>query len=378
MVYIKSIFVLLGTIVGAGIFALPFAAMKAGFWIFVFYLLIMIWIVFLIQSFYAEIVLAEKEKKRLPGYAEKYLGMKWKTFSFLVITVELFGAILAYLIIGGRFLSSFFSFYLKGFDGNYLLGLLFFFVAGSYLIFKGIKGISWIEFFLFSFLILILLILFFKSFPFIDFSNFKSFDFRFLALPYGAILFSLWGMAIIPEIKEMIASFGFNNLRKRLKTVIFSSTFSAALIYLFFVFIVLGVSGEKTSREAISGLKEILGNEIVNLGFLFGFISCFTSFITLGLTLKKTLWYDFGLPKNFSWFLTCFFPFGLVLLGINNFVNIISFTGAVAMGCEGIIIFWLYKTFLKKEFSKKINSFFYFLPFIFLLGIILELFYFLS
>jgi len=55
---------------------------------------------------------------------------------------------------------------------------------------------------------------------------------------------------------------------------------------------------------------------------------------------------------------------------------VISFTGAISLGIEGIIIVFLYREFLKKKFSQKINPVFYLLAGIFVLGIILELVYF--
>jgi tyrosine-specific transport protein len=115
MVFFKAISILLGTIIGVGIFGLPFVAMKAGFLVMVTYLFIISGVIFLIHFLYGEIVLATEEKYRLPGYVEKYLGFKWKNFSFMVIAIGLWGALLAYLIIGGEFLSSFFFFLFRQF-----------------------------------------------------------------------------------------------------------------------------------------------------------------------------------------------------------------------------------------------------------------------
>lgn len=368
MNFLKTLSVFLGTVIGVGIFGLPFVAYKAGFFVALFYFLLMALVVILINLLFGEVILGSKGTHRLPGYVGEYLGGKWKKISFFIIAVGLMGALLAYLIIGGQFLSSFFGPYL---GGNSTFYTLLFFILGAYLVFRDIKSISGVELSL-LFVFLIILVLFFaKAVPYINISYFKTINLKFLTLPYGVILFSLWGSAIVPEVKEMLIDRA--NLRK---IIIWGIVFTVA-IYLFFIFIVLGVSGPGTSEEAILGLEQILGGNIIKLGFIFGVITCFTSFITLALTLKKTLLYDFGLSKNLAWFLTCFLPLVLFLLGLREFIGVISFTGAIALGLEGIIIVLLYQAFLRKKFSRKMNPAFYSLILVFILGIVFEIIYFL-
>ena len=375
MSFLKAFSIYLGTVIGVGIFGLPFVALRAGFFVVVSYFLCMALVAILINFLYGEVILGTKEIYRLPGYVGKYLGEKWKRITFLVITIGLMGALLAYLIIGGQFLNFFLGPYL---GSNPTLYTLLFFGLGAYLVFRGIKSVSGVELSLLIVLFIILATFFIKAFPSINISYFKTLNPKFLFFPYGVILFSLWGSAVIPEIKEALAacSTGRSGLRIRLRRVMFWGTIVAVAIYLFFIVIVLGVSGPVTSEEAISGLEKVLGSNIVRLGFIFGVIACFTSFLTLALTLKKVFWYDFGISKNFAWFLTCFPPLFLFFLGIRGFIGVISFTGAISLGIEGIIIVFLYREFLKKKFSQKINPVFYLLAGIFVLGIILELVYF--
>ena len=368
--FFKVLAVFLGTIIGVGIFGLPYVASKAGFFVVVLYLLLLGGITIAVQLIYSKICIGTKGTHRLPGYVEEYLGDNWKKIAILISGFGMTGASLAYLIVGGEFLKFLFAPY---FEGSALIYTLLFFGAGAYLIFRGIKSISKIELsFLFIFFIILFLFLI-KSLPFFDINHLKTMDWKFITFPYGVILFSLWGSAIIPELKEMLAG-DKNQLRK----VIISGVSIAALTYLFFVFIILGACGQGTSKEAMFGFSQALGDGIIGLGFVFGIITCFTSFITLGLTLKKTLWYDFGLPKNFSWLIACFLPLSLYLIGFKEFINVIGVTGALALGIEGIIIVFLYKNFLKKKFSRDINPLLYLFPLFFILGICLEIFYFMS
>ncbi|PIS17415.1 MAG: hypothetical protein COT59_00760 [Candidatus Nealsonbacteria bacterium CG09_land_8_20_14_0_10_42_14] len=366
--FLKALSVFAGTIIGVGIFGLPYVASKAGFSIVLLYFLTMSGMAIVIHLMYGKIALQTKTLYRLPGYAEEYLGSPWKKITFLVIGLGLTGALLAYLIVGGNFLNLFFSPY---FGGNALIYTFLFFAAGALLIFRGIKNISQVELFFLIVFFALLILFFVRAFPFIDLDHFKSVDFKFFTFPYGVVLFSLWGSALIPEVKEILENNG-----KLLKKVIITGILLSAVTYLFFIFTILGVSGPNTSKEAISGFAQDLGNGVIRLGFIFGIITCFTSFITLGLTLKKVLWYDFGLAKNFSWLITCFLPLALFLLGFRQFIDVIGITGAIALGVEAILIVFIYRAFLKKKLFQKMNPLLYLLPIFFVLGVFFEVFYF--
>ena len=369
MKFLKALSVFAGTIIGVGIFGLPYVASKAGFFIVLIYFLTMSFIAIFIHLLFGKVALGTETLYRLPGFAGEYMGSKWKKITLLTIGSGLIGANLAYLIVGGKFLELFF---LPYFGGNNLIYTLLFFIAGAYLILRGIKHISFVEFSLLIVFFLILIVFFFKTLPFIDFSNFQRINPAFVALPYGVTLFALWGSALIPELEEMLGG----DAKKMLKWVIISGILLAAITYLFFVFMVLGASGANTSKEAISGLANTLGDGVIKLGFIFGVITTFTSFITLGLTLKKIFWYDFGLPKRSAWFVACFAPLILFFLGLQEFISVIGLTGAVALGFEAIITVFLYRAFLLKKLARKINPLMYILPAFFILGIFFEIFYF--
>ncbi|MDD2731926.1 MAG: aromatic amino acid transport family protein [Candidatus Pacebacteria bacterium] len=375
MVLAKSLAVFLGTVIGVGIFSLPFVALKAGFFITAVYLISMAGVVVWVHFLYAEVVLKTEKIHRLTGYTEEYLGAGWKRSVFVIGLIGLGGSLIAYLIVGGDFL---FSLLYPIFGGSPVLYTLIFFLFGSYLVYRDIKSISKIELLLVFILIFILSLFFITSYSFINTDYFKKIDSAFFTFPYGVVLFSLWGASIIPEIKEMLKrEMGKNLLSKNLKKIIALGIVFSAFLYLFFIFITLGVSGPSTSKEAISGLVDKLGVNILGLGFIFGLLCCFTSFLTIALTLKKMLNYDFGINKGLSWLFTCFIPFILFLLGLREYIKIIGFLGAVSLGIEGIVIVFLYRAFLMKR-SFKMNPINYFLVFIFILGIIFEAVYFLK
>ena len=374
MVFLRALAVFLGTVIGVGIFSLPYLVLQSGFFVVFGYLALIAVIVVFEHFIYAEIALGTEEDYRFPGYVGKYLGNNYKNIAFLITFLALFGALLAYLIVGGKFLQSLFSDY---FNGSEIFYTSLFFIFGAYFIFRGIDNISKIELFLLVFLFAILLLFFSKSLNFINPNYFFNFNRDFLFFPYGVVLFSLWGASAVPEIEEIFIKGGQSKekIEKNVKKVISFGIIIAVLTYLLFIIIVYGASGLNTSKEAISGLSNFFGPGMIRAGYIFGIICCFTSFISIGVTLKKIFWKDFNISKNLSWALACFIPFVFFILGAREFIKIIGFTGSLAIGAEGIFAVFLYKKFLKEKFLKNMNIFYYFLSAVFFLGILFEIYY---
>ena len=99
-----AIAVLIGTIVGAGTFGLPYVFARAGFSAGIFYLLVLTFAVLAVHLIYGEIILRTSGSHRLVGYTDKYLGKRAKILATVVALVEYYGALLAYTILGGEFL----------------------------------------------------------------------------------------------------------------------------------------------------------------------------------------------------------------------------------------------------------------------------------
>lgn len=368
MKFLRASAALLGTIIGVGIFGLPYVASRAGFSVLLWYFFLMIIVILVTHLMFARLAAAEKKCLHLPGFVRKYFGKKWEKVSFLIFGLGISAALLAYLIIGGEFLTSLLSSY---FGGGSTVYTLIFFALASALIYRGVRTVCNAEIVFFAVFLVILVAFLFKAAPFFDAENLKTIDLGFLAFPYGVVLFSLWGAETIPEVEEVV---GGN--KKIMKWAIISSVLFSALIYLTFAFFVLGVSGDQTSKDAVSGILAVLGGGILRFGYIFGVLACFTSFLTMGLVLKKTLWQDFNLSKNLSWFLACFLPLILFLLGFREFLDIIGLSGALAIGFEGTMIVFLYRKFLRRNLRRRMNVFGYFLPLLFAIGVVFEFFYF--
>ncbi|OGZ19072.1 MAG: hypothetical protein A2175_01985 [Candidatus Nealsonbacteria bacterium RBG_13_42_11] len=335
--FIYPIATLTGTIIGVGIFSLPYITSQVGIWTMTAYFLILGFFVLLIHYFYADVALATPDFLRLPGYAKIHLGNWAKNLASLTLVLGSIGSLLAYLIVGGEFLRGLLSDF---FGGNVFFYTIFYFILGTIAILIGVKAVTRIEFWGLTLFLIALFFLFFKGFHLVRLENLftSSPDLKNIFLPFGPIIFSLWGATMIPEIEEIMI-----DNKKNLKKVVLISILISAVIYAIFTIFVLGISGGQTSESALTGLVGFLGKEVLMFGFLFGFLATFTSFIAVGLNLKNTFHYDFKMHKILCWFLVCFIPLFLFLLGLQSFITVISLVGGVLLIIEVILILLMYQ-----------------------------------
>jgi amino acid permease len=364
-IFISALGTLAGTIVGVGFFALPYLTLEVGIIVMIFYFIFVSFLAILIHYLWGKIALLTPDYKRFPGFAKLYLGEKFEKAAYLISIFFLLGSLLAYLIVGGEFLAKLFE---PIFGFNLFLFTTLYFLIGSIFIIFDIKAISKLGLMGFILFFGILISFFFFAKNQIHLENLfiiqpQKINFSTLLLPYGVLLFSLWGTALIPEVEEML---GEN--KNLLFPVIIFSILIATFIYLFFIFLTLGICGEKTTESALTCFSHFLDQRLVILSLFFGFLTTFTSFVPLGITLKKILWYDFGLSDKKSTFLTCFLPYFLYLLGFKKFISVISFVGAIFLGLEAILILLMYKKINPK--SQIVT----FLSLPFLLGIVVKIF----
>ena len=341
--FILATAVLMSTIVGVGMFGIPYAGAKSGFLISAFFLLVLTIIMTLIHLFYGEIVSKTKEKHRLPGYAGYYLGERWKRIVGFFVVVGFYGSLLVYILVGGKFLQLAFSPIINLPQSTFNL---IFFAIGSIAVYFGLRLIAGLDLLMGLFLILIVFLFLFMGLNKIDINNLKIINWRSAIVPYGVILYALAGMAAVPEIRNI-----FKKNEKHFKKAIIWGTAIPGVLYLIFAGTVIGLSGNKVSSEAVGGLGGTLGDRAVILGAIFGFLATITSFFVLGLSLKESYIRDFGFHKNWAWFITCFVPLGLFALGIQNFLLIITILGALLglIECTSIIL-------IRKKIAPRISK----------------------
>lgn len=322
-------------------------------------------LVLFLHLIFGEICLKTPDFKRWPGFVGFYLGQTPKKLVSFSIIFGSLGILLAYLLVGSRFLGGILSPY---FGGDKITYLFIYFIPAATFVYLGAKAISRFDFLALIMLLVILLLIYINGFSGVTINGIADFDPRFnisdFFLPYGAILFSLWGAGFIPEVEEMVR--GHKGLLKR---IIVSAILLAAVFYLLFIFAVLGISGSKTTDSALLGLKDFLSPGFYSIALLIGVTTTFIAFIANGLLLKKVLMYDMGIKEKYAWLITCFAPLFLFLMGFNSFIPLISLIGGVFLGIDGILILLIYKKIWGKKFIA------YPLMLVFILGIIYSIIY---
>ena len=360
---LHALAVFVGTIIGVGIFGLPYVASQSGFILTVSYLAALVYVSIIFHRVLAEVACGTNIQARIPGYAAHYLGARAKRISFIATFLSLIVANIAYLLVGGRFLFLLLS---PNFGGSELFYTLIFFASGAVLIYGGIKSISETEVILLAALLVLLGIFFVIALPSLKFPYFSALFGKDLLLPYGVILFSLAGGGIVPQIKDMLGGD-----RALVLKVITGGFFLIGFIYLLFIITVYGVTGDETSKDAMSGFGGVLGGGVVYAGYVFGIITTFTSYLTLGITGEQILRYDFGVKKVVAWAVSCCAPLVLVAAGIDDFIKVIGMTGALLVGIEGVIIMMIYRAFMRAK-GRRFNPLYYGVMAVLLLGVAFE------
>jgi amino acid permease len=92
-----------------------------------------------------------------------------------------------------------------------------------------------------------------------------------------------------------------------------------------------------------------VGDGIATLGAFFGFLAVATSFLATALNLQSTFLYDLKFRRVSAWLMTGGVPIAFFLVGTQDFISIVGFTGAVFGGVTAVMIALLYIAVTKKK-----------------------------
>lgn len=344
-------------IVGAGMFALPYVFSEAGVLIGLFYLIIFTVVISLVHLFYLQLLTATPGEHRFVGLARIYLGENGFRLSILTTLIGIFLVLTIYLILSISFSKIVFPEYPP------INGLLIFWFLGTVAIFSPLKRLSGLEFLVTLAMAVIVLLLFIGGLQGVSSKEIIAVNWNSFFLPYGVVLFALYGRSGISSLLEYYKT---NNLNQsKAKGAIVLGTAFPALVYLLFIFGVIGLSS-KVSVDAVSGIA-ISPSIITNLIGILGLLAILTSYIFLGLEVKGILRYDFGWPGFLNFLSVGFLPLTLYLIGFQNFLDLISLTGGIFLGLEGLMVILMWQKIIKR------NPLSYALIILLLLGVLYEI-----
>ncbi len=336
---------LVGAIIGVGIFGVPYALSRVGAVAGIAYFVVLGGVQLLQHLFYAEAAIACPDKVRLPGLAERYLGRRWRHLAAAAIIFAAWGAMTAYVIVGGRFLFILLGARLGGAEFSYQIGWA---LATALVVYFGLEFVSRVDFIATVALLAILALILALGAPHVRPEHFVAFLPGNLFLPYGVILFSLSGLPAILEMEDIL-----KGRHRRYRAAIVVGTLVGAALTAAFGFVVWGVSGAMTTTDAVAGLRPLLGPAVIDLAAALGFLSITTSYFATAINLRDSLQFDAKLGKMNSWLVATGVPIAVFLFGVKNFFTIINFTGAVFGGIVAILVAALYVAITRRNLVKE-------------------------
>ena len=334
--FFEGVFLLVGTIIGAGYLTLPFSFLKAGIFANLFWLLFLGLFITLLHLFYAEIVLATKEHHRFPGYVGLYLGKAAKSLATVSFIVGVFGSLLVYLLLGSHFFKLLLEPFLNGLAANSQLLTFIFGLIVSLLVILKINLSARVNFLITVVTLSLFLLISGFSFAKIDPANFSILPQESFFFPFGLVLFALVGSLVIPEITKLL--YVEKQEKSLIKPVIITGTLIPVFIYFLFALSIFGASGQNTTREAISGLASILPVQLVFGGILLAFLEIVTSYITFGTNTIETLRKDFGFSKFFAKLTTVILPLTFFFFGIKDFLKVMGLMGSILTTIDSVLL----------------------------------------
>lgn len=333
--FLRSIQAFIGAVIGVGIFGLPYVFGQAGVAIGLIHIIVIGLVNFILLATYADIVMNIPGHRRLTGIVDTFLGRHWGLFATVLFFASTWGAMIAYIIIGGEFL----EILLQPLVALSITGAqLLFFLVSAILLIGGLGFISRIQGVFIALLLLAVVVIAIGAVPHVEIDHLQYINHAHWFAPFGVVLFAFGGLAVIPEMADML---GPKN-RHKLRRAIGIGMGVVGLIYTVFASVIVGVTGDATTSDAIVGLGPVVGDWVLYLGAAIGLIAVFTSFLILGISLMDTLVYDYKQRYMLSWAIVVAVPLIVFLLGARDFIDVIGFTGAVLVGLLGLVMLYTY------------------------------------
>lgn len=361
MKLLPPLFTLIGATIGVGILALPYAFVRSGIVIGVWHVLLAFVLTLTLNLMYVQVLLHVKGRKQLAGYAGTYFGKRGKIIAAVSLLIGAYGACVAYIIQGGIFLNLLFpdlpAFYFS---------LIFFMIIASILLTE-LRFFSYVQSFMVGTLLILITVIGALGFSYVQPANFgvHGSTLTDFLLPYGVLLFAFAGYSVIPELGEITRYDG-----KILKRAVLIGTSIVAVVYVLFPVIIVGISGDATSEDAISGLEPILGITTTKVVAAVALVAITTACISLSRVARDLYEADFKLSKSLSWFLAIYPPLLIFLLGKVSFVRILEISGGITVGLAGVLIGAMY---LKLSRANNKRLFVWLVMIVFSFGVLYEL-----
>ena len=333
----RGVAAIVGTVVGAGILAIPYVFARVGFLTGVLSLIVIGALSLLVLLYMGEVALRTKETLQVVGLVGKYLGKKAKTLMLCFQVIGIYGALIAYLIGIGTTIEALIG-------GNSLIWSTVFFTITFPIIYMGIKVVEKTEFFLSYLKILLILLLCSLLIPRVNLNHLSGLDPSKILLPYGVLIFACTGYSVIPNLERML-----EKRREIMKDVMIYGMLICIFIYFLFALAFVGAFGQEVAEIATQSFKE---PNLSTFSLITTLFLLTTPYIILAWVLKDTFIFDYNLPKPIPILLACLVPFLIMFFANPGFTRMLEISGGYAGSLTYFIFCFLVKAARKKGDDK--------------------------
>lgn len=325
-----------GTIVGAGMFTLPYVFRQVGLLIGIGYLVFFAAVYATVHLMYGALVGKHRGAHEFGYLASRYLPRRLSAAATYLILAELVLVLVAYLALAPVFAALF----LPTVPWFAALGLWFF---GTLFIFVGLRAIGFAEAVGLAGVLGIIGIIFLAG-------GFRALQVPLVLmepswpiffLPFGPLLFSLSGRPAVSRVYDERRAAGRARRPFSAAAALVIGTFVAAAVYLLFVFAVLRLRPD-AAPDTISSFLFLPLFVRVSLGLL-GLVAIFTSYFVIGRNIAEIAEEDLRVPALAGAAAAAILPLGFYAFGVSVFVVIVAFTGGVLLGLEGVFVVWMWR-----------------------------------
>lgn len=323
---------MVASIVGAGIFALPFTLAAHGLWIFLGVMMVAVWATVRIHDAVVQLSASTHKNLQLPGLVGLYLGKNAARVMGVLFFISGFASLLVY-VLG---LHELFRTFLPDFSLWYvaipcvLLSLVVS-VRGEGFVLRNAFFFSSLVFFLI--VVISLLCVVHPQFSLsASFVPVVSSNISIIAVCF----FALSGVVAIPELASMVRN------RMALRAPVAFATATVAMLYVFFSLAVVGILQGDTTAVATSGLKFHFGASAIVVGALVTAASFLSGLMLRSLSLVESFRWDYGLSRFTALGLFCAIFLVMIAIPQQSFAQVVAWSGGVLGGLIGILIMSAY------------------------------------
>lgn len=329
--FLFAVAMLAGTIMGAGIFSLPFVAGSVGLSLGLFYLALFAGVYCALHLMFAHILSDEHGKHDLPHVVEEYLGETAGRIASFTVLTELLLVLTAYLALAP-------SFFAVMFGAPHTLTTLLFWAVSSWFIFVSLRTLGLADVIGVAVLMGVVGMTYIFSIGHASAqASVHGISWFAYLLPFGPLLFAMSGRpAIFKVVEEWRAS---HAARKpfSLYAAITWGTLIPVAIYALFVVAVLKLTATP-STDALSGLVGVLPRFAYFALGAMGIIAIWKSYFMIGANIRDILRRDMSVSDIESAVIVLVVPLLLYAFGAREFLSIVGFIGGVFLALEGVFI----------------------------------------